>query len=396
GEAERDCDNKKIRLEKESKSQSSSSSSSHKESSKTKSPKPSSEPAKKEMLPPPPMSLSSQKPAKSTHKRSRREADSCGQDPPRSASSTKSSHKDSPVSKHRRVEGKGSGSTTELRGSSRDTANPFPVPSLPNGNSKPGKPHVKLDKQQADLHMREAKKLKQKAELMTDKVGKAFKYLEAVLSFIECGIAMESESPASKSAYSVYSETVDLIKFIMSMKSFADATAPTQEKIFAVLCVRCQSILNMAMFRCKKDIAIKYSRTLNKHFESSSRVAQTPSPCIARSTGTPSPHSPMPSPASALGSQPSAGSVGSGGVAATISTPVTIQNMTSSYVTITSHVLTAFDLWEQAEALTRKTKEFFTQLSTSVCTLALNSSLVDLVHYTRQGFQQLQELTKTP
>lgn len=48
--------------------------------------------------------------------------------------------------------------------------------------------------------------------LQTDKVGKAFKYLEAALSFIECGIAMESESPASQSAYSVYSETVDLIK----------------------------------------------------------------------------------------------------------------------------------------------------------------------------------------
>lgn len=36
--------------------------------------------------------------------------------------------------------------------------------------------------------------------------------------------------------------------------------------------------------------------------------------------------------------------------------PITIQNMTSSYVTITSHVLTAFDLWEQAEVLTRKNK----------------------------------------
>uniref|UniRef100_A0A2K5N669 ALF transcription elongation factor 1 n=1 Tax=Cercocebus atys TaxID=9531 RepID=A0A2K5N669_CERAT len=358
GEAERDCDNKKIRLEKEIKSQSSSSSSSssHKESSKAKPCRPSSESSKKEMLPPPPVSSSSQKPAKPAHKRSKREADTCGQDPPKSASSTKSNHKDSSTPKHRRVEGKGSRSSSEHKGSSGDTANPFPVPSLPNGNSKPGKPQVKFDKQQADLHMREAKKLKQKAELMTDKVGKAFKYLEAVLSLIECGIATESESPASKSAYSVYSETVDLIKFIMSLKSFSDATAPTQEKIFAVLCMRCQSILNMAMFRCKKDIAIKYSRTLNKHFESSSKVAQAPSPCIARSTGTPSPLSPMPSPASSVGSQSSAGSVGSSGVAATISTPVTIQNMTSSYVTITSHVLTAFDLWEQAEALTRKNK----------------------------------------
>ncbi|XP_055153033.1 AF4/FMR2 family member 1 isoform X4 [Symphalangus syndactylus] len=398
GEAERDCDNKKIRLEKEIKSQSSSSSSSssHKESSKTKPSRPSSQSSKKEMLPPPPVSSSSQKPAKPAHKRSRREADTRGQDPPKSASSTKSNHKDSSIPKQRRVEGKGSRSSSEHKGSSGDTANPFPVPSLPNGNSKPGKPQAKFDKQQADLHMREAKKMKQKAELMTDKVGKAFKYLEAVLSFIEWGIATESESQASKSAYSVYSETVDLIKFIMSLKSFSDATAPTQEKIFAVLCMRCQSILNMAMFRCKKDIAIKYSRTLNKHFESSSKVAQAPSPCIARSTGTPSPLSPMPSPASSVGSQSSAGSVGSSGVTATISTPVTIQNMTSSYVTITSHVLTAFDLWEQAEALTRKNKEFFARLSTNVCTLALNSSLVDLVHYTRQGFQQLQELTKTP
>lgn len=391
GEAERDHDSKKVRLEKEIKSQSSSSSS-HKESSKTKTPRPSSEPSKKEMLPPTPVPSSSSSSQKPAQKRPRREAHPGSQDPPRSASSTKGSHKDSPVPKRRKAEGKGSGSSTEHKGSSGDTANPFPVPSLPNGNSKPGKPQVKSDKQ-ADLHMKEAKKLKQKAELTTDKVGKAFKYLEAVLSFIECGIAMESESPASKSAsksaYSVYSETEDLIKFIMSLKSFSDPTAPTQEKIFAVLCMRCQSILNMAMFRCKKDRAIKYSRTLNEHFQSSSRVTQAPSPCIARSTGTPSPLSPVPSVSSA-GSQSGAGSVGSGGM------PAAIQTMTSSYITITSHILAAFDLWEQAEVLTRKNKEFFAQLSTSVCTLALNSSLTDLVHYTRQGFQWLRQGTRAP
>ncbi|XP_045139946.1 AF4/FMR2 family member 1 isoform X2 [Echinops telfairi] len=390
GEAERDHDSKKAKVEKESKTPSSSSSS-HKESTKTKPSRPSSESSKKEMLPPPPVS-SSQKPAKAAHKRPRREADACGQDPPKSASSTKSSHKDSSTSKHRKAEGKGSGSSTEHKGSAGETANPFPVPSLPNGNSKPGKPQAKLDTHQADFHMKEAKKLKSKAELTTDKVAKAFKYLEAVFAFIECGIAMESESPASKSAYSVYSDTIELINVILSLKSFSDATTPTQERIFAVLCMRCQSILNMALFRCKKDTAVKYSRTLSDHF----RSTQVPSPCIARSTGTPSPHSPMPSPASSGGSQSSAGNSGSTGMAATISTPVTIQNMTSSYVTITSHVLTAFDLWEQAEVLTRKNKEFFAQLSTSARALALNSSLVDLVHYARQGFQRLKQVTKTP
>ncbi|XP_048220498.1 LOW QUALITY PROTEIN: AF4/FMR2 family member 1 [Perognathus longimembris pacificus] len=371
GDTERDYENKKIKVEKEVKSQSSSSSSSHKESSKAKIPKPSSEPSRKEMLPPPPVSSStsssssssSQKPAKPAHKRSRAEADSGGQDPPKSASSTKSSSKDASIPKHRKVQGRGPGGSAEPRGFSGDTSTPFPVPSLPNGNAKPGKPQAKLDKQQADFHMKEAKKLKYKAESMTDKVGKAFKYLEAVLAFIECGVAMESETPAAKAAYTVYSDTTELIRCTMALKSFSDATLPTQEKIFAVLCMRCQSLLNMAMFRCKKDVAIKYSRTLNEHFKSSSKAVQAPSPRMARSTGTPSPLSPTPSPASSVGSQSSAGSVGSGGVAA-VSTPLSIQNMTSSYVTITSHVLAAFELWEQAEALSRKNREFFAQLST--------------------------------
>lgn len=243
--------------------------------------------------------------------------------------------------------------------------------------------------------MKEAKKLKSKAEAMVDKTGKAFKYLEAVLSFIECGMATESESSA-KAAYAIYSETVELIRFTMSLKPFSDTTAPAQEKIFTVLCLRCQSLVNMALFRCKKDTVMKYSRTLSDHFKSSSKVAQAPSPCMARSTGVPSPLSPMPSPASSVGSQSSVGSMGNSGGTATISTPVTIQNMTSAYVNLTSHVLKAVDLWDQAEALTKKNKDFFAQLSTKVRILALNSSLVDLVHYTRQGLQRLRQAPQTP
>lgn len=397
GDPEKEHSNKRHKLDK---SQTASSSSSHTESSRTKAPRSSSENSRKEMLPPASASSvssssSSQKPSRPAQKRPRPDEDTCSQEPPRSASSTKSSSTDPPAPKHRKVQARGS----EHKGSSGDAANaanPFPVPSLPNGNAKPGKPQVKSDRQQADFHMKEAKKLKCKAETMVDKAGKAFKYLEAVLSFIECGMASESESSA-KSAYAVYSETIDLIRYVMSLKCFSDNTMPAQEKIFAVLCLRCQSLLNMAMFRCKKDTVMKYSRTLSEHFKSTSKVAQAPSPCTARSTGVPSPLSPMPSPASSVGSQSSAGSsMGSVGVTATVSTPVSIQNMTSSYVTITSHVLTAFSLWEQAEALTRKNKEFFAQLSTKVRVLALNSSLVDLVHYTRQGLQRLKQSPKGP
>ncbi|XP_043827526.1 AF4/FMR2 family member 1 isoform X2 [Dromiciops gliroides] len=390
GEAERDLDSKKIKLEKDTKL--CSSSSAHKDSSKTRLLKPSSDFLKKEL--PPPSGSPSHKPAKSVHKRPRDESHPCVQGHSKSTSTTKDSHKDSSSSKQKKVEGKPSGNSTSNKASPSEL---FPVPSLPNGNSKLMKPQVKFEKQVSEFHMKEAKRLKHKAESMSDKVGKAFKYLDSVLSFIECGIALEYETPSSKSVYSMFSDTVDFIKFILSLKSFSDSPSSAQERIFIVLCMRCQSILYMAMFRCKKDTAIKYSRTLNEHFKSSSRMVQAASSGVSRNISTPSPRSPMPSPASSGVLQPgsSAGGTGNCGIGSTVSTPVVIQNMTSSYVIITSHILNAYDLWEQADTLARKNTEFFTELSSSVCALALNSSPVELVLYTRQALQQLRQLTKT-
>ncbi|XP_074131023.1 AF4/FMR2 family member 1 isoform X1 [Sminthopsis crassicaudata] len=386
-EAERDFDSKKIKLEKETKF---SSSYAHKDSNKQRL-KPSSDFVKKELPPIPPESPS-HKAAKNVQKRPRNETSPCAQGHSKSTSTTKDSHKES-SSKHKREEGKSSGNSSSNKASPGDL---FPVPSLPNGNSKPPKHQVKLEKQVAAFHLKEAKKLKHKAESMSDKVGKAFKYLDAVLSFIECGIALESENPTSKSVYSMFSDTVDFIKFILSLKSFPDSPPSTQEKIFIVLCMRCQSILYMAMFRCKKDTAIKYSRTLNEHFKSSFRAAQAASSGVSRNISTPSPLSPMPSPASSGVSQAGsgAGNAGNGGVSSTVSTPVVIQNMTSSYVTITSHILNAYDLWEQADTLARKNTEFFTELSASVCALVLNSSLMELVLYIRQALKQLRQMAK--
>ncbi|NXS40807.1 AFF1 protein, partial [Balaeniceps rex] len=284
-------------------------------------------------------------------------------------------------------------------GSAGDVTNPFPVPSLPNGTSKPRRPQLQFEKQHPmEYYMEEAKRLKHKADAMTDKTGKAFQYLDAALSFIEYGIALESDASAPKPAYSIFSDTIDLIKFTMTLKSFANSSASSHEKIFAVLCMRCQSILHMTMFRYKKDTAIKYSRILNDHFKSSSRVTQAPSPCVARSTGMPSPLSPMPSPASSVSSQPGSNASNCSGnsIGSSMTVPYNIPSITSSYVNITSYVLYAYDIWEQADALARKNKEFFAELSTATRTLALNSSMTELVHYIRQGLQWLRLETNTP
>uniref|UniRef100_A0A6I8QEJ9 AF4/FMR2 family member 1 n=1 Tax=Xenopus tropicalis TaxID=8364 RepID=A0A6I8QEJ9_XENTR len=274
------------------------------------------------------------------------------------SATSKSSHKEPSSSKQRKVEENLSYHVKINKGSAENNTKAFPVPSLPNGNVKPTRPQLKFEEKlmSPEHYMKEAKKLKHKADAMSDKIGKSFNYLDAAMFFIECGIAMEADVQAPKSAYTMIAETVDLIKFILKLKNFTDFSAPSYEMSFAVLCMRCQSILYMAMFRYKKDTAIKYSRTLGEHFKSSSRAAQAPSPCVTRSTGTPSPLSPTPSPASSGGSQPGSIASNSGTPSSSVAIPQMIHHIASSYVNITSYFLYAYDIWEQADLLAKKHK----------------------------------------
>ncbi|XP_078532399.1 AF4/FMR2 family member 1 isoform X1 [Lissotriton helveticus] len=397
---------KRIKVEKSEREHKSSSTSKQKESSKIKVSKTLSECPKKEPPISAPMSPTqdAQKPANTSQKRRSSESTNCSHDSSERSSTSsfksKSSHKDPLPSKQIKVEGKPSGLQKSSNGSVERNTNPFPVPSLPNGNSKPMRPQLKFDEKlyPAEHYLKEAKKLKHKADVMSDKVGKAFNYLDAALSFIECGSTMEPDTTAPKSAYTMFAETVDLIKFIMKTKNFSENKSTSIEEIFSIMCMRCQSLLYLVMFRHKKDAAIKYSRTLSEHFKSSSRAAQAPSPCVPRSTGTPSPISPLPSPASSGGSQPgsNASSASSGGNNTSVSIPHMIHQIASSYVNITSYFVHAYEIWEKADKLSAKNKEFFAELNTVMRPLALNSSMTELVHYTRQGLQWLRLESNLP
>ncbi|KAJ8338948.1 hypothetical protein SKAU_G00357340 [Synaphobranchus kaupii] len=258
----------------------------------------------------------------------------------------------------------------------------FPVPAQPGGAPAPSRPLLKFEDRQypVEYHMKEAKKLKHKADATSDKAGKAFDYLDAAMSFVESGIAMETDPQTPKSAYTMFSETMDLIRFILKLKNSLDPSAPATEKDFAVLCMRCQSLLQMAMFRYKREAALKYSRTLTEHFKNSSRSARAPSPCVSKSTGAPSPMSPMPSPASSASSS-------SGGT--TVVIPQVIQQVASSYVNITALFLCAHDTWEQAEALAQRGSGLLPELDFALGPLTLTSSMRLLVRHTRQGLAWL-------
>ncbi|KAK1787459.1 hypothetical protein P4O66_002935 [Electrophorus voltai] len=224
------------------------------------------------------------------------------------------------------------------------------------------RPLLQFDDKQysVDYHMKEAKKLKHKADATLDKMGKAFSYLDAAMSFVESGIAMETDPQTPKSAYTMFSETVDLIS------------------------MRCQSLLQMAMFRCKRDSALKYMRMLTDHFKNSKTV-HAPSPCISKSMGTPSPMSPTPSPASSASSSAASNPGGS----STVAIPQVVQQMACSYVNITALFLSAHDTWEQADELARKGSGLLHELDRALGQLSLTSSMAALVRYTRQGLHWL-------
>ncbi|KAF4799969.1 AF4/FMR2 family member 3 [Turdus rufiventris] len=236
----------------------------------------------------------------------------------------------------------------------------------------------------ADYFMQEAKRKKHKADAMVEKFGKALNYAEAALSFIECGNAMEQGPMESKSPYTMYSETVELIRYAVRLKTHSGPNATPEDKQLAALCYRCLALLYWRMFRLKRDHAVKYSKALIEYFKNSSKAAQNPSPWGAsgKSTGTPSPMSPSPSPVSSVGSQ---GSTGAPSPSPIISIPQRIHQMAANHVSITNSILHSYDYWEMADNLAKENREFFNDLDALMGPITLHSSMEHLVQYTQQG-----------
>lgn len=216
-------------------------------------------------------------------------------------------------------------------------------------------------------HLKEAKKLKHRADATVEKSAKALLYLEAALAFVQSGVAMQEEPHThTRSSYTMLSETLELIRFILKLKNYADSSS---ERDFFILCLRCQALLQMTMFRYRQQVALRYSRTLTEHFQSSSCSA---SPSVSRGG--------VVSPVDA-------------GVSLVIPPPV--QQMALAYVNITALVLNAHDTWEQAEQLAHSGSGLLQDLDASVGPLSLSSPISALLQYTHLGLQRLRLHTHT-
>ncbi|KAG8439216.1 hypothetical protein GDO86_005441 [Hymenochirus boettgeri] len=191
--------------------------SSHKSSSKESSKQP---PAKEKDPLPSPAQPAQQKESKSEHvPRKRTVSQSSSLKSGSSGSTKESSNKSNSSAKQRKVEGKSSSSTKETK-EKTPSATPAVafIPPVDN-KSKRAKLVFEDRNYSADHYLQEAKKLKHNADALSDRFEKAVYYLDAVVSFIECGNALEKSVQESKSPFPMYSETVELIKYTMKLKA---------------------------------------------------------------------------------------------------------------------------------------------------------------------------------
>ncbi|XP_010577112.1 PREDICTED: AF4/FMR2 family member 4 isoform X2 [Haliaeetus leucocephalus] len=301
--------------------------------------------------------------------------------------------KSSSSSKQKKTEGKGSSSAKETKEKIlNNSSNCPPASAQSTESSKSRRAKLVFDDRtySADHYLQEAKKLKHNADALSDRFEKAVYYLDAVVSFIECGNALEKNAQESKSPFPMYSETVELIKYTMKLKNYLAPDATAADKRLAVLCLRCQSLLYLRLFKLKKESALKYSKTLTEHLKNSYNNSQAPSPGMGSSkpVGMPSPVSPKLSPGNS--GNYSSGAANPSGSGSSVTIPQRIHQMAASYVQVTSNFLYATEIWDQAEQLSKEQKEFFAELDKVMGPLIFNSSIMtDLVRYTRQGLHWL-------
>ncbi|XP_061735301.1 AF4/FMR2 family member 3 isoform X1 [Nerophis ophidion] len=235
----------------------------------------------------------------------------------------------------------------------------------------------------AEYYLHEAKRIKHRADAMVDKLGKAVNYVDAALSFMECGKAMEEGPLEAKSPYTMYAETVELIRYAMRLKSHARPGARQEDKQLAVLCFRCLALLYWQMFRLKKDHALKYSKVLLDYFKTSPKATSIPS-CWNDTgkdvEGSPSSHLPN------AKNIKKASQVDNPSLSL-ISIPQRIHQMAANHLNITNSVLYSYEYWEVADNLAKESKEFFNYLNTLSGPLTLHSSIAHAVQYTRQALQ---------
>ncbi|KAL0111583.1 hypothetical protein PUN28_013046 [Cardiocondyla obscurior] len=256
-----------------------------------------------------------------------------------------------------------------------------------------------------DQYLTEAKRLKHNADEENDLTAQGMMYLEAALYFLLTGDAMESDPVTEKASYTMYKDTLSLIKYISSKFKSQPNNSPENSihTKLAILSLWCQSRLYSKLYNMRKQEAKDVHKIVNDFNQKQSQqsAAQT-TPAQAEGQGTPS-LSPTPSPAGSVGSvgsQSSSGYSSGGQHPATsvngqyISMPMQIYNAMMKQNHYSGLLTNSHDLWDQAtkQAKQEENRNFFIDLDRRLGPLTSYSSLRELVRYVQAGIKKLRAL----
>lgn len=250
-----------------------------------------------------------------------------------------------------------------------------------------------------DQYLTEAKRLKHNADEENELTAQGMMYLEAALYFLLTGDAMESDPVTEKASYTMYKDTLSLIKYISSkFKSQSNNTPENSiHTKLAILSLWCQSRLYSKLYNLRKQEVKEVQKIVNDFNQK--QPAQT-TPVQPEGQGTPS-LSPTPSPAGSVGSvgsQSSSGYSSGGQHPATsgqyVSVPLHVYNAMMKQNQYSGLLTNGHDLWDQAikQAKQEEHKNFFIDLDRRLGPLTSYSSLRELVRYVQAGIKKLRAL----
>ena len=106
-------------------------------------------------------------------------------------------------------------------------------------------------------------------EQQTDRTLQAVQYLEAVLFFILTGNAMEHDRMTEKAAFTMYKDTLNLIRYISSKFRHQPQAGSQSANIDAklqILSLRCQSLLYLKLFKMRRYEVKDFSKILGDYY----------------------------------------------------------------------------------------------------------------------------------
>ncbi|XP_053973818.1 AF4/FMR2 family member lilli isoform X1 [Hylaeus volcanicus] len=259
------------------------------------------------------------------------------------------------------------------------------------------------DRWDQNQYLMEAKRLKHSADKECELTAQGMLYLEAVLCFLLTGNAMESDPLTERASFTMYKDTLSLIKYISSKFKSQQNNSPESNihNKLAILSLFCQSLIYLKLFKMRRHEIKENQKILTDYHQKPAQATQVQ----PEGQGTPS-LSPTPSPAGSVGSVGSQSSGYSSGelanrgaasgqpqVATYVSVPLTVHAALAKQHHHFSLLLSCHDLWDQANALvTDKHRDFFIELDEKLGPLTLKSSLRDLVRYVQAGIKKLRDL----